>query len=205
MKITEDQVEIVARHLHGLGWSSGGDYVEDFKPDVRAALSRMVSMPKSASQVSDNELFGMWSNSDFEGGDTDERSYALRNAPTAEPVAQADWRIGFFERWREAAHEKGYAGIAEAITAAPTAPSLGEDVVLAAVAANPNDVADQFDAPVPDGWVLVPREPTEAMLDAAMTREDDEPLTDWGKIIPAPHAEIYKAMLAAAPKSGEST
>src|SRR6185437_11963671 len=58
---------------------------------------------------------------------------------------------------------------------------------------------------VPDGWVLVPVEPTKAMLDAAMAREDDEPLTDWGKIIPAPHAEIYKAMLAAAPQLGEPT
>lgn len=37
------------------------------------------------------------------------------------PAMQDDWRIGFFERWREAAHEKGYAGVAEAITAAPTA------------------------------------------------------------------------------------
>lgn len=52
---------------------------------------------------------------------------------------------------------------------------------------------------VPEGWVLVPREPTEAMLEAAMQREDDEPLSDWGKLVPAPHAEIYAAMLAATP------
>lgn len=68
------------------------------------------------------------------------------------------------------------------------------------------DYADSLErAPggVPDGWVMVPREPTEAMLDAAMTREDDEPLTDWGKIVPAPHAEIYKAMLAAVPSAPE--
>lgn len=54
-------------------------------------------------------------------------------------------------------------------------------------------------ARVPAGMVLVPREPTEAMLEAAAIREDDEPLSDWGKCVPAPHAEIYKAMLAAAP------
>jgi len=52
----------------------------------------------------------------------------------------------------------------------------------------------------PDGWVSVPREPTAEMLDAAMRREDDEPLSDWGKIVPASHADIYRAMLAAAPK-----
>lgn len=46
----------------------------------------------------------------------------------AEPVAQDDWRIGFFEGLARAAREKGYAGIAEAIYAAPTAPSPGESV-----------------------------------------------------------------------------
>jgi hypothetical protein len=53
----------------------------------------------------------------------------------------------------------------------------------------------------PDGWVLVPREPTEQMIEAAMQREDDEPLSDWGRMVPAPHAEIYKAMLAATPQA----
>ncbi|KZC17058.1 hypothetical protein RHOFW510R12_01310 [Rhodanobacter sp. FW510-R12] len=43
----------------------------------------------------------------------------------AHPPAQAaqvepDWRIAMFDRWRAAAQEKGYAGIAEAVTAAPT-------------------------------------------------------------------------------------
>jgi hypothetical protein len=52
-------------------------------------------------------------------------------------------------------------------------------------------------------FVLVPREPTQAMLDAAMRREDDEPPSDWGKLVPASHAEIYRAMLAAAPPSAE--
>lgn len=41
--------------------------------------------------------------------------------PPAQAAQTDDWRIGFFERWREAAREKGYVGIAEAITAAPTA------------------------------------------------------------------------------------
>jgi len=37
-----------------------------------------------------------------------------------------DCRIGFFEGLARAAREKGYADIAEAIYAAPTAPSPGE-------------------------------------------------------------------------------
>ncbi len=42
------------------------------------------------------------------------------------------------------------------------------------------------------GWKLVPVEPTEAMMHAAMQREDDEPLTDWGKIIAAPMLKSTK-------------
>lgn len=54
-------------------------------------------------------------------------------------------------------------------------------------------------AGVAEGWKLVPVEPTDAMMQAAMQREDDEPLSSWGKIVPAPHDAIYRAMLAAAP------
>lgn len=54
-------------------------------------------------------------------------------------------------------------------------------------------------AGVVEGWKLVPVEPTDAMMQAAMQREDDEPLSSWGKIVPAPHDAIYRAMLAAAP------
>ena len=48
-----------------------------------------------------------------------------------------------------------------------------------------------------EGWVMVPREPTQAMVDEAcellgITHEDDE--------IEA--REVYRAMLAAAPKEG---
>ncbi len=42
------------------------------------------------------------------------------------------------------------------------------------------------------GWKWVPVEPTEAMMHAAMQREDDEPLTDWGKIIAAPMLKSTK-------------
>jgi hypothetical protein len=52
-------------------------------------------------------------------------------------------------------------------------------------------------------FVLVPREPTDAMIEAAEMREDDEPLSDWGKLVSAPHAEIYKAMIAAANPPGD--
>lgn len=59
-------------------------------------------------------------------------------------------------------------------------------------------------AGVPEGYVLVPVVPTEAMLEAAMQREDDEPLSDWGEIVQAPHEAIYAAMLTASqPQSGD--
>lgn len=41
--------------------------------------------------------------------------------PPAQAAQDADWRIGMFDRWNEAAKEKGYAGICEAINATPTA------------------------------------------------------------------------------------
>ena len=47
---------------------------------------------------------------------------------------------------------------------------------------------------IPDGWCLMPKEPTEEMIDAA-----DESLF-YGKAL----SELYKAMLAAAPKPEES-
>lgn len=41
-----------------------------------------------------------------------------------------DWRIGMFDRWNEAAQEKGYAGICEAINSVPAASPAGvPDVV----------------------------------------------------------------------------
>lgn len=55
-------------------------------------------------------------------------------------------------------------------------------------------------AQMPDGWQLVPIEPTEAMLVAAAKQEDETPLSAWGKIVPADHRDIYKAMLASAPQ-----
>lgn len=65
-------------------------------------------------------------------------------------------------------------------------------------------VGERFASPVQadavGDWVMVPREPTEEMLEAAMQREDDEPLSDWGLVRAAPHEGIYAAMLAAAPQ-----
>lgn len=36
--VTDEMVECVAEALRENGWASGGEYVEDFLPDVRAAL-----------------------------------------------------------------------------------------------------------------------------------------------------------------------
>lgn len=54
---------------------------------------------------------------------------------------------------------------------------------------------------VPDGWQLVPVEPTQRMLEAAFLRIESEGIstTPWLR------ASIYRAMLAAAPKPGETT
>lgn len=61
-----------------------------------------------------------------------EKSKKLYDRPPAQAAQAEDWRIGMFERWRKAAQEKGYAGIAEAITAAPTAatPSPADNILL---------------------------------------------------------------------------
>jgi hypothetical protein len=56
------------------------------------------------------------------------------------------------------------------------------------------------DSVIPDGWVLVPREPTEEMLLRAGKTPDGVSCRggiDWlGKMLP----KYYKAMLSAAPK-----
>jgi hypothetical protein len=49
-------------------------------------------------------------------------------------------------------------------------------------------------------WVILPKHATDAMVEAAEIREDEEPASDWGKIVPAPHEAIYTAMLAVAPQ-----
>ena len=42
MRVDEAMVQDVARALYVNGWSSGGDYDEDFVPDVRAALQAAI-------------------------------------------------------------------------------------------------------------------------------------------------------------------
>lgn len=49
-----------------------------------------------------------------------------------------------------------------------------------------------------DGWVLVPREPTEAMLDAADA-------ADAQGLSAEPYGDLYRAMIAASPAKGERT
>lgn len=53
----------------------------------------------------------------------------------------------------------------------------------------------------PDGWVLVPIEPTAEMADSAIQHLDDDPDPQYYyKLTTA--KEVYKAMLATAPKGG---
>ena len=47
-------------------------------------------------------------------------------------------------------------------------------------------------------WVMVPVEPTQAMLDAVM--ENDKPADHWVRVTRYGMADAYSAMLAAAPK-----
>lgn len=48
--VTDEMVELVAEYLRQKGWTTGGDYVEDFLPDVRAALQ---SIAQPITSVSD--------------------------------------------------------------------------------------------------------------------------------------------------------
>ena len=52
----------------------------------------------------------------------------------------------------------------------------------------------------PETHVLVPREPTRAMFDAALAFDDNKPLNDWGIVVSHTYEETYSAMLAAAPQ-----
>lgn len=40
--VTDEMVELVAEYLRQKGWTTGGDYVEDFLPDVRAVLQSIM-------------------------------------------------------------------------------------------------------------------------------------------------------------------
>lgn len=62
---------------------------------------------------------------------TDIYTIPLYAHPPAQAAQVEDWRAGMFERWREAAQEKGYAGIAEAITAAPAAEPMARGEAVA--------------------------------------------------------------------------
>lgn len=54
---------------------------------------------------------------------------------------------------------------------------------------------------IPDGWVLVPKEPTDAMCEAAWESDATDYVGEHKRIHRADLA--YKAMLAAAPKPGD--
>jgi hypothetical protein len=47
------------------------------------------------------------------------------------------------------------------------------------------------------GYVIVPKDPTEKMVEAAYHRSDDQPPNDWGNAVDAPFDELYRAMIAA--------
>lgn len=51
-------------------------------------------------------------------------------------------------------------------------------------------------APIPEGWVMVPKEPTVGMAKAA----DDSLLYVWKGVERAKFIRAYKTMIAAAPK-----
>lgn len=76
------------------------------------------------------------------------------------------------------------------------------DIYTRAQAAIVNHFADELEAILneeSEGWVWVPREPTEAMIEAAIDFEDALPPSDWGKMRHISHEETWEAMLKAAP------
>jgi hypothetical protein len=121
-------------------------------------------------------------------------------APAAEPVAQGEV-VAFFYI------DKHTAGA----IANPMTPSRdgvrayrpqfplpdGEFVPVYLQAAQPRAV--------PDGWVLVPREPTPEMLDSALRIHGDGAFFAKAPSLVSALIKIHKAMLAAAPSPGEST
>jgi hypothetical protein len=99
-------------------------------------------------------------------GNDDAADMLTAYADSIERAQSEDWRIAFFERWHEAAQEKGYVGIAAAITAVPAAEVVAQgdavpffyiDTQTAGAIANPmtpsRDVPGvrAYQPPLPDG------------------------------------------------------
>jgi hypothetical protein len=61
-------------------------------------------------------------------------------------------------------------------------------------------VAPLMQAKVPDGWKLVPMEPTDAMVNAALRLQGDDAFIAKAPALISALVKIYKAMLAAAPE-----
>jgi hypothetical protein len=58
VEVTDEMVERVAESLRQNGWASGGDYVEDFLPDVRAALEAALLEKASIRNKLENFILG---------------------------------------------------------------------------------------------------------------------------------------------------
>jgi hypothetical protein len=58
-------------------------------------------------------------------------------------------------------------------------------------------------APPQEGWVMVPREPTEAMFTAGWSKANEVAPNALGIVTDSACGEIYRVMLSAAPQHGE--
>src|SRR6185312_14173910 len=146
MKYTAEEVRAMAKMV--------GD---EFSPHAGSMLTAYAERIKADEGANDRIDFkGMWNA-------MSDRAYAH---PPAQAAQSEDWRIAFFERWHEAAQEKGYVGIAAAITAVPAAEVVAQgeavpffyvDTQTAGAIANPmtpsRDVPGvrAYQPPLPDG------------------------------------------------------
>ena len=119
------------------------------------------------------------------------RALVDRIAPTAEPVAQgeADELIDAYDDAVRSERESGFLPPL-AQKAARDCVSHNRSRLRKALAAQPRAV--------PDGMVLVPREPTVTMLDAALKLQGDDAFLARAPAVLSAFVKIYKAMLAAA-------
>ena len=143
----------------------------------------------------------------------------VQTAPTAEPVAQGEVVAGLMSSEgdytvidcpacgrcvkyskKDASSKAAYRDLCAEVAAL-----RAENDSLRTLAAQPRAVPAER---VVDGWVLVPREPTPEMLAAVAGMEISVRVAeDDTAEYPVPEddcAEIYRAMLAAAPQPGES-
>jgi len=126
-------VEGVVPSIERIGWDKECDDVDRIIEKLGMTIEQArteggcLHLPRILNHI--QETLDALAVADGFGRHMSDKYVAAVHAATHLPAQAAqveDWRVGMFERWREAAQEKGYAGIAEAITAAPTSEPVAQ-------------------------------------------------------------------------------